>query len=120
MTDAQRIVELMAENRSLLDGSSNAARRIHDLEAEVARLREAAKGSAVIVNTAVQMRKAAEARAEELQRRVAELEEGPFAKLKTPWRPYGNAGAYSLFYSDINRAQALLSPQPQPTERMSG
>lgn len=44
------------------------AQRIAELEAEVARLREAAKGSTVVVNTAVQMRKAAEARVADLEK----------------------------------------------------
>lgn len=38
MTDAQRIAELEAENRALLNGASNAARRIHILEKRVAEL----------------------------------------------------------------------------------
>lgn len=32
----------------------------------------------------------------------------PFARLKLPWKPAGNAGAYSILFDDIRRAQSAL------------
>lgn len=36
----------------------------------------------------------------------------PLARLKIPWKPQGNAGAYSIRHDDILRAQSVLENGP--------
>lgn len=56
----------------------------------------------------------AEERAAAAEAKVRELTKAlePFARLEIPKRPHGNAAAYSIFHSDIERARAATGVMP--------
>lgn len=110
-TDVELLVKAPTDIRALLAEVRSVSERADGMEREAKTARNTA-----LVNLAGF--KNEKARADAATSRVIALEGAltPFARLQVPKKTVGNAGAYSLYFADIQRAKDILANSAVPVD----